>query len=143
MNDDEKIFLDTNILVYAFDTSENIKHKKCKKLISDCFEGERNFYISNQVLAEFVSVMLTKIKIKYPQEKMKKRIQEINSIDSWKKINYSTNTIESLLTKQMKTSFWDALIAETMKESLVFTIYTENIKDFEKIEGIKAVNPLK
>jgi len=41
-----------------------------------------------------------------------------------------------------KVHFWDALIAATMIENNVFTIFTENTKDFKKIKGITAINPL-
>ena len=142
MTENERIFLDTNILVYAFDLSEKTKHEKCRKIISECFEGKKNFYLSNQSLAEFVSVVSKKIETPLPFSEIKEIIQEINSVNSWKKINYSNKTIESLLMQDLKTSFWDSLIAETMKENNVFVIYTENTKDFNKIQGIKAVNPL-
>ena len=36
---------------------------------------------------------------------------------------------------------WDAFIAATMIENKIFNIYTENTKDFSKIDGIKARNP--
>ena len=38
-------------------------------------------------------------------------------------------------------NYWDAFIAATMIENKIFNIYTENTKDFLKIDGIKARNP--
>lgn len=45
--------------------------------------------------------------------------------------------------KEKKKHFWDAVIVETMKENRVNQIYTENEKDFEIFEYIKAINPFK
>lgn len=42
----------------------------------------------------------------------------------------------------MGSHFWDLLMAETMKEAGMRTIYTENVRDFESIPWIEAVNPL-
>jgi predicted nucleic acid-binding protein len=42
-----------------------------------------------------------------------------------------------------KLPFWDAMIAAVMLENSIFTIYTENEKDFSRIPGIKVVNPFR
>jgi len=41
-----------------------------------------------------------------------------------------------------KVSIWDSLIAETALENGIVKIYTENLKDFKKIPGLKVVNPM-
>lgn len=137
----EKIFLDTNILIYAYDKDSNKKHVKAKEIVDSCFEGNSEFYISNQVLAEFMSFLNKKSKQMLQKDEKKEIIEEINKLNSWKKINYNTSTVQKSLIEK-STDFWDNLIASTMKENNVFTIYTENTKDFEKIERIKAINPL-
>ena len=45
--------IDSNILVYAFDSSEKPKHKKAKELLKKCWNGERKFAVSTQNLSEF------------------------------------------------------------------------------------------
>ena len=139
--EEEKIFLDTNILVYAYQIDAGEKHEKAKKIVAECFEGKKEYCISNQILAEFIFVTKYKKSLPVEESKIKETINEINKINSWKKMNYSNKTVQKALNENGK-SFWDNLIAATMKENNVYTIYTENIKDFSKISEIKAINPL-
>ncbi len=142
MTENEKTLIDTNILVYAYDKSEGEKHKICKGLVAECFSGKRDFYISNQILAEFSFVTLNKITNKLSLEEVKGTVEEINICESWHKIAYSNVTVEKSL-GQNNLAFWDSLIAETMIENGIFTIYTENEKDFKKKVELKVINPLK
>ena len=47
---EDKIFVDTNVLVYAFDISAGVKHEKAKEIVENCWRSE-NGIISTQVLA--------------------------------------------------------------------------------------------
>jgi len=55
----DKIFFDTNILVYAFDKSDKEKHHISANLIKSAFEN-RNGSVSTQVLQEFFVVTTKK-----------------------------------------------------------------------------------
>ncbi len=56
----DKAFLDTNILVYAYDRHEPGKQKIAQKLITDGIEKE-NLLLSVQVLGEFFNVVARQI----------------------------------------------------------------------------------
>ena len=56
----DKVFFDTNVLVYAFDKSEPEKGTIAKRLIRD-YGSEGNLVLSTQVLQEFY-VTVTKAK---------------------------------------------------------------------------------
>lgn len=139
-----EIFVDTNVLAYAFDESEKAKREIAKKLVKQITLGELNGVVSNQVLAEFFTV-LTK-KINAPIDKQTAQAIVNGFIDSihWKKINYTEKTVGRAMETACaeKTSFWHALIAETMIESQVYKILTENTKDFQT-KQIIAENPFK
>ena len=47
-----KVFLDTNILVYSLDQSDDSKREKCRGLIKS-LTGENSGVISTQVMQEF------------------------------------------------------------------------------------------
>ncbi len=143
MTGDSKLFLiDTNIVVYAYDEEDIIKHTKSKELLKQVFNNKIKIAISNQNLAEFVYVTTRKIKLDSTQTK--EIINDIIIHKSFKKINYSTRTIISAIDilNEFKMPFWDSLLAATMRENGIFNIYTENAKDF-KMPWINAVNPLK
>ena len=65
---DKKFFLDTNILVYAHDPSDQYKQKKYQELIFDGIKND-SAVISTQVLNEFI-VTVTK---KSPPNSLLKR----------------------------------------------------------------------
>lgn len=143
MKDD--VFFDTTILVYAFDESEKRKKGICKKIVGNVFKGEGKGAVSNQVLAEFFSV-ITK-KVEYPLRKGTAR-EIVNSFigsENWLKINYNANTVKSAMfaSETLNIPFWDSLIVETMRENEITGIFTENEKDFRKAHAIKVMNPLK
>ena len=54
------VFLDTNILIYLFDTRDLAKHNAAKKLIAD-LQKTSTLYISLQVVNEFSSAIISKI----------------------------------------------------------------------------------
>lgn len=138
----DEFFVDTCILVYAFDESEKQKREIAKKIIGKITKGEINGVISNQILGELF-VALTQ-KIEKPIEKEKARIIINGLIDSvnWKKTNYSSQTVSKAVdfAIQHKTPFWDSLIIETMLENRIYKIFTENTKHFAT-EHIQVENP--
>jgi len=139
----DETFIDTNILVYAFDESEKQKRAIAKKIVSDITTGEMEATVSNQVLAEFFIVVTTKIETPISAANAKIIVDGIIDSLHWRKINYTSKTVSKAIEASItgKNHFWDALIKETMLENGVYAIMTENTKDF-KSEQIKAINPL-
>ena len=60
MND--KIFTDTNFIIYLFSTSEPEKRIRCRKLY-DLFNTREILVWSTQVIQEFTNVQINKYKI--------------------------------------------------------------------------------
>lgn len=141
---DDLIFIDTNILVYAYEEAIGSKNKICFNLIQECLVGKRKLAISNQVISEFINVALNKTSKPLPLERIKKIVKWINDYKNYVKLNYKNSTTEKALefVNNYNTPYWDALIAATMLENNITTIYTENVKDFEKIKELKVINPL-
>lgn len=141
MTDTEDLFLvDSNILIYAYDKEYIAKKRNAEGLINRCFDAEIMLAVSNQNLAEFVHVTTKKAKLNLEQSKV--IVNDIIDSVGFIKINYSAKTIIAAIdiANEFKMSFWDSLLAATMRENGIFSIYTENAKDF-KMPWIKAVNP--
>ncbi|MCX6767841.1 MAG: PIN domain-containing protein [Candidatus Micrarchaeota archaeon] len=134
--------VDTNILFYAFDRTQGKKHEQAKSLFKQISLGEAEGCVSNQVLAELYSALTTKLKER--NEIARAIIAGIIETESWKKINYTSDTVASAsqLSEKFKAPFWDALIAQTMLENNIREIVTED-DAFSKIPAIKAANPFK
>lgn len=137
--------IDTCIIVYAYDLSDKEKRAKCKVLVESGFKGDAELAVSNQILAELFIVLTKKIEKPISIKNAKTIIEGIIESNNWIKIDYNSNTIKKAILQLEKTKnahFWDAVIAETMLENQIREIYTENIKDFKKFPGIKAINPM-
>jgi predicted nucleic acid-binding protein len=64
-------FLDTNVLVYAYDERNRHKQDIARKLLQAAITG-KSFVISSQVVAEFAATMLHKVSVPAsPREVMK------------------------------------------------------------------------
>ncbi|KAF5419137.1 MAG: PIN domain-containing protein [ANME-2 cluster archaeon] len=141
---DDLFLVDTNILVYAFDSDETKKRDACKRLIEMSWNGTEEYAISIQNLSEFY-VIVTK-KIQYPISSIIARqiIQDIIDFSNWQVLDFNSGTLISAMKLNSKYNihYWDALICATMLENGINCIYTENVKDFDKIPGLTVVNPI-
>ncbi len=138
----DRVFFDTNIICYAFDSSEPSKRKICERLIERVYKEEICGAISNQVLVETYNALTRKFEM--PVDKAKEIMKSLTTSEHWYRINYTSDTLDRALdsSNEVKVPFLDMLIAETMKENFIIDIITENEKDFNKIPGIRVTNPM-
>ena len=141
----DRKFIDTSVLVYAFDRSEPAKHAVASRLLGETSERVGSRVISVQVLLELYNVLTRFISNPLPQNEAATIVDKLYEAASWEKLDYNAIvTRRAIVTAaERRTKIWDTLIAETMKENGVFTIITENEKDFGRIPGIRALNPFK
>lgn len=141
MNDE--IFIDTSILVYAYEKTETQKRPICETIVRDVFEGKLHGVISNQILSELFFVLTTKKGVSKDEAQI--IVDSFIKSENFLKVNYDINTVQKSVvsSKTINILFWDILIAETMKENGIIKIYTENEEDFKKISGIKVINLFK
>ena len=138
-------FIDTNIFIYSYDSSEQEKHKIAKNILKKCWLKLETYAISTQIISEFY-VNTTK-KIQYPiePEKVEEDIRDILSFENFKMFEIKRTTISKAINISIenKLSYWDSLIAATMQENGIYTIITENERDFKKISWLNIINPFK
>lgn len=138
----DKIFIDTNVLVYAFDESEPKKREIAKKIFKEVLTGEKKGVVSNQVLGELFCVLTKKVEKPIDSKIAKTIVQGITDSIHWEKVNYTEKTVCNAIETAIneKISFWDSLIIETMAENKIQNILTENKKDFTS-KKVYAKNP--
>jgi predicted nucleic acid-binding protein len=138
-------FVDTSVLVYAFDKTDRVKHAIAAKIIEEASDGSQKLVVSVQVLLELYNVLTRFISNPLPSGETSLIVNDFFKSDDWIKLNYSNSTaIRAVATAaDCKIKIWDVLITETMKENNVYTIITENEKEFKKIPGITVLNPFK
>ena len=136
----DRIFVDTNILVYAHDLSSGDRHAKASAVIESLWEAGTGV-ISTQVLQEFY-VTVTR-KIKNPLKSAEAR-EIIRNYLAWPvQINDPETTIQaSEIEEKNSLSFWDALIVAAALRLQAKKIISEDLNHGQIIEGILIENPL-
>ena len=101
--------------------------------------------LSIQNLSEFYTIITSKVKNPLDTETARGIIHDFIHAPEWKIIRYNEKTILTAidLCKKHNIHFWDSLIASAMREENIKTIFTEDTGDFQKIPGLKVINPLK
>ena len=136
---DPDCFLDTNILIYAFDRSAGKKHDIAAKIIRDCWKNETG-RISIQVLQEFF-VNITH-KITTPLDHRTAR-QVVADFAQW--LVHSpkvSDLVEALdLQDRFQISFWDAMIIQSATRLGCKQLLTEDLHHGQLYGDVQAINP--
>lgn len=138
---DDKIFLDTNILVYAFDNSAGVKHSKALSIMRNLWDLNLGV-VSTQVLQEFYVNVTRKLS---PPLDPEIAINTIKDLLTWKPVVINGALIlEAIeLHSRHKYSFWDSLIITAAIAGGAKTILSEDLADSQTIQGITIKNPFR
>jgi predicted nucleic acid-binding protein len=137
----DKVFLDTNIIVYAHDTSSGDKHKAAREIVDYLWESKRGV-ISVQVLQEFFVCVTQKI-TKPLSTKNARTILEY--LSTWEVIpNDKYITLKAIdLQENHHFSFWDSLIVQAAVQSQARILFSEDLPDGQIVEDLKFLDPFK
>ena len=137
MND--KIFLDTNVLVYAYDKRSPEKQKIAQDLL---LKGILNgtLSLSVQVLTEFFTVVTKKIDEPLTADEAE-NIIELFYIVPVVEIDYHLVRRAIYTYKQYHLSFWDSLIIAAAERAGCSRLYSEDLSHGQVYNGIPAYNP--
>jgi predicted nucleic acid-binding protein len=135
----DKVFLDTNLLLYAFDTGSPAKHTVAVRLLEDLWRSG-NGILSTQVLQEFF-VNVTK-KIPRPLSITVGR-EIVEDFLKWKIVSVEGRTILRAipLHEKHKYSFRDSLVIQSAIEGGARWLLSEDFKDGQIIGDLTIRNP--
>jgi len=139
MSAESPAFLDTNILVYTVDPTEEAKRRIAIDLIEELGSSGR-LRASTQVLQEFFVVTTRKLE---PSLSVRDALDHIEDLTRWPihVVNPADIRRAGLLSQEARLSFWDALIVVAAARSGAETLYTEDLNHGQTIEGVRVVNP--
>ncbi|MDR3243635.1 MAG: PIN domain-containing protein [Elusimicrobiota bacterium] len=130
----DKVFLDTNILVYLHSDADVLKYKKAVAIIEDY----ENCIVSTQVLSEFCNVCIKKLK-RLPQE-IESTIDDILEICELSTVSKETIRQAIYLQGRYKFSYYDSLIISSALENDCKYLFSEDLTDKQEIEGLVIKN---
>jgi predicted nucleic acid-binding protein len=134
-----KMFIDTNILIYAFDVSAGKKHQVASHILSDLWNSGLGV-LSTQVLQEFYINVVQKIQ-KPIDQKMAQEI--IRDLLKWHVVvNNGDSILDAIdISEKYGYSFWDSLIIEAALTGGVSVLLSEDLQHGQVISGVTISNP--
>jgi len=137
----DRIFFDTNTVVYLFDSSEKEKHFRINELLSE-YIGKISVCISSQVINEFISITTGRIKNPIRFEKQKEILKFLKIIFIISPLTVDTSLTAVDLKQKYRFSYWDSLILASALENACSLIYSEDMQHNQIIEGkLRIINP--
>ena len=132
-------FLDTNILVYAYDKSAGAKYGAAQNIVLELWDSGLGV-ISTQVLQEFFVITTEKIPKPLKVEKAKEIVQDLMK---WTVIvNDNDAILESIkIHQQYKYSFWDSMIIQAAVKGGAKTLVSEDLSAGQIIRDVEIKNP--
>ena len=139
MSDEAPAFVDTNVLVYAFDSGDQARHRPAAQLLSRLMDEDR-LRLSTQVLQEFYVTMTRKARPPWSPERA---IAKLDDFAAWPVVVNDLPLVREavLLSRDAVLSFWDALVIVAAARSGAGTLFTEDLNDGQMIRGVRIVNP--
>jgi predicted nucleic acid-binding protein len=133
----DRIFVDTNVFVYADDRGAKTKRARARHVLSDLIR-ERRAVVSTQVMAEYFSAATKKLRLS--PERARTRVERLNRLDVvLVRPELILGAID--LVRLHSLSFWDALVIRSASAAGCARLLSEDLADGETIDGVKIENP--
>lgn len=133
------LFIDTNILVYAYDRSAGEKHALAARMVEQCWDNE-NGCISIQVLQEFF-VTITR-KVAAPLDLATAR-QIVADLAHWRVHTPEVTDLLQAIDLQQNNplSFWDAMVVQSATQLRCKQLFSEDLDNGHVYGDVQVINP--
>lgn len=135
-----RVLMDTNVLVYAYDRSEPEKQRRALKVL-DRLAMSGAGAISTQVLAEFFVAITRKIVAPLSPAEAYDRVK--NYLQSWTVLDVTGMIVLEAArgVRDHQFNFWDAQIWATARLNQIPVVFSEDFNVGQVTEGVRFVNP--
>ena len=135
----DRVFVDTNVLVYSRDASETRKQKRAMAWMARLW-SEQIGRLSFQVLNEFYVTVTNKLQ---PGMDPQSAREDVRFLLAWRPIPVDARVVEGAwrIQDRYKLSWWDALIVSAAQVSDCRYLLTEDLQENRKMGDIEVINP--
>jgi predicted nucleic acid-binding protein len=135
----DKEFIDTNVLVYAYDRRDAEKQARAQDLLTTGMENE-TVVLSVQVLGEFFTVVTRRIPNPLSTEEAE---QVIDLLGILPVMELDLAMVRRAITthRQYGTTYWDSLILAAAERAGCARVISEDLNPGQSYHGIAVVNP--
>ncbi|NWF84679.1 MAG: PIN domain-containing protein [Bryobacteraceae bacterium] len=133
----EKHFVDTNVLIYAFDGGAGEKHERSAQLLEDLW-NRRCGCLSIQVLQEFYVNAAKKLKMTSGEAFL-----HIQRFAKWQVHRPDPEDILQAIRMQQahSVSFWDAMVVRSAQQLQCSILWSEDLNAGQNYGGVLVRNP--
>ena len=134
-----KTFVDTNVLVYAYDRASGWKHGRARDLVEKLW-NEGSGILSTQVLQELYVNVRRKARPPVPQEEARTLVADYLA---WNPVvNDGAAVLEAVdVGHRHQLSFRDALIVVAARKGGASVIYSEDLNHGQMFGSVQVLNP--
>lgn len=134
----DRSFIDTNVLVYAFDDADPVKQERALQIMATAADGQ--IVLSTQILQEFYVTVTRKLRRPVPVERAAAAVAalarlNVVSVDS-------PMVLAAIAThRRYQISLWDALVVEAARAAGCARVWSEDLQSGMQIAGLAVENP--
>ena len=134
-----KLFLDSNVLVYAYDSDEPEKQIKVQEIIRRGIERE-DVVLSVQVLGEFFNAVTRRIKEPMSVSEAQEAVYCVGGLQV---VDLELAMVDRAIEvhKEYQLTYWDSMIVAAAERGGCSEILSEDLSTGQKYLGMLAVNP--
>ena len=135
----DRVFVDTNVLVYSRDASEPAKQKQAMGWMTRLW-SEKTGRLSFQVLSEFYVTVTNKLQ---PGMDLQSAREDVRLLLAWRPIPVDALVVEEAwrIRDRYKLSWWDALIVSAAQVSDCRYLLTEDLQENRNMGNVEVINP--
>jgi predicted nucleic acid-binding protein len=136
-----RIFVDTNVLVYARDASEPEKQARAMEWMERLWRG-RVGRTSYQVLSEFYVTVTAKLSPGMPAEDARR---DVRALHAWQPLSIDAAVLEGAWAVQGRygLSWWDSLVVAAAQVLECRWLLTEDLRHGQDLAGVRVVDPFR
>jgi predicted nucleic acid-binding protein len=136
-----RVFVDTNVLVYARDRTEADKHEAALAWLAALWET-RAGRLSWQVLQEYYVTVTRKLD---PARDRDLASEDVASLSTWRPVSTGLPTMDAAwrIEDRYGLSWWDALIVGAAQMADCDYLLSEDLQDDQDFDGLRVVSPFR
>ena len=134
-------FVDTNVLVYAFEKRASEKQRIAQDLLRELMDSDR-LRLSTQVVQELFVTLTRKSKQPCTTDEA---LAAIEDLAAWPIMQVDLAAIRAAakLANEATLSFWDALIVAAAVRIGAEVLYSEDLNGGQNIAGVRVTSPFR
>jgi predicted nucleic acid-binding protein len=135
----DNCFIDTNLLLYAFDPADAVKHEAAKEWMELLWNSKRG-RVSWQVLNEFYANAERKLKLPTPAAR-----KTVEDLREWQPVGFQVSLILRAWQwmDDVSVSYWDSLILASAETLGCRWLLSEDFQHGRQYGSVQVVNPFR